>query len=112
MREVQAAAKRNCDEGVEAALHLISEIPDKVISAVWVSVGFVFVNTDHHLQCLVAGESSQISHLGEKMFYLRDYLLFCRGYVFRSFFVYNANVGENLFDHNSLGRFYNFFRLS
>jgi coatomer subunit beta' len=61
------------EDGIEAAFELISEVSEKVLSGLWVSDCFVYVNASQRLLCLVAGSTETIAHLDHTM-YLLGYL--------------------------------------
>jgi len=58
------------EDGIEAAFDLASEISEKVVSGLWVSDCFVYVNSAQRLLCLVAGCTETIAHLDRPQYLL------------------------------------------
>jgi len=61
------------EDGIESAFELTSEISEKVVSGLWVSDCFVYVNSAQRLLCLVAGCTETIAHL-DRIQYLLGYM--------------------------------------
>merc|ERR1719506_3086725 len=61
------------DDGIEVAFDLMSEVSEKVVSGLWVSDCFVYVNSAQRLLCLVAGSTETIAHL-DRVQYLLGYM--------------------------------------
>merc|ERR1719498_1652653 len=73
MQAVLAAGVQIDEDGIEAAFELMSEVSEKVISGLWVSDCFVYVNASQRLLCLVAGSTETIAHL-DRTQYLLGYM--------------------------------------
>jgi coatomer subunit beta' len=61
------------EDGIEVAFDLASEVSEKVVSGLWVSDCFVYVNASQRLLCLVAGSTETVAHL-DRVQYLLGYL--------------------------------------
>jgi len=61
------------EDGIEEAFDLTSEVSEKVVSGLWISDCFVYVNSSQRLLCLVAGSTDTVAHL-DRVQYLLGYL--------------------------------------
>jgi len=73
MQAVLAAGTAIDEDGIEEAFELQSEVSEKVVSGLWVSDCFVYVNSNQRLLCLVAGSTETIAHL-DHVQYLLGYM--------------------------------------
>merc|ERR1719498_1795080 len=73
MQAVLAAGVQIDEDGIEEAFELMSEVSEKVVSGLWVSDCFVYVNGSQRLLCLVAGSTETIAHL-DRVQYLLGYM--------------------------------------
>jgi len=73
MQAVLASGTPIDEDGIEAAFDLVSEVSEKVISGLWVSDCFVYVNSSQRLLCLVAGSTETVAHL-DRVQYLLGYM--------------------------------------
>jgi len=68
-----AAMAQVDEDGIEEAFDLVSEVSEKVVSGLWVSDCFVYVNASQRLLCLVSGSTETIAHL-DRVQYLLGYM--------------------------------------
>merc|ERR1719217_785067 len=73
MQAVIASGEPIDEDGIEAAFDLASEVSEKVVSGLWVSDCFVYVNSSQRLLCLVAGSTETVAHL-DRVQYLLGYM--------------------------------------